>query len=120
MMAQDDETVANLATEALAVSLGAQLLSAEARYVGDLDRHEASSGAAVSGNFVIGNDSVTRLLRVFDPADHGLLLSAAGRTTSRRLYARRFTRSASRARSRIPSRRRRPRWRSTSTPSSSA
>ena len=78
LMAQDDETVANLATEALAVSLGALLLSAEARYVGDLERHKAASGDAVSGNFVIGNDSVTRLLRVFDPADHSLLLSAAG------------------------------------------
>jgi len=79
LMAQDDETVANLATEALAVSLGALLLSAEARYVGDLFTYTATSGDPVTGNFVIENDRVTRLLRVYDPADHALLLSASGR-----------------------------------------
>lgn len=78
LMAQDDETVANQATEALAVSLGASLLSGEAQYVGDLNTWTATSGDAVMGNFAIDNDHVTRLLRVFNPADHGLLLSAAG------------------------------------------
>ena len=81
LMAQDDETVANVATEALAVSLGANLLSAEARYLGDLSTFPATSGDPVTGNFVIENNRVTRLLRVYDPADHALLLSAAGRHT---------------------------------------
>jgi hypothetical protein len=78
LMAQEDETVANLATEALAVSLGALFLSAEARYLGDLETYRVPSGDPVTGNFVIENDHVTRLLRVYDPADHSLLLSAAG------------------------------------------
>jgi dienelactone hydrolase len=81
LMAQDDEVVANVATEALAVSLGANLLSAEARYLGDLDTYPASSGDPVTGNFQIENDHVTRLLRIYDPADHSLLLSAAGQHT---------------------------------------
>jgi hypothetical protein len=79
LMAQDDETVANLATEALAVSLGASLVSAEAQYVGDLATYDATSGDAITPNFVVENDKVTRLLRSYAPADHGLLLSSAGR-----------------------------------------
>lgn len=76
-MADEDETVANLATEALAVSLGATFLSNEPRYVGDLQT-EQRDGEVISGNFSVDGDRVTRLLRVYEPADHQMLLSKSG------------------------------------------
>ena len=78
MMAKDDEVVANLATESLAVSLGAEYLSQEARFVGELGTHPASAGDVVSGNVLIMGGEVTRLVRSYDPADHHLLRSDRG------------------------------------------
>ena len=78
MMARDDEVVANLATEALAVSLGAQILSGEARSVGELERHPAAAGETVAGNVPIMGGEVTRLVRAYDPADHRVLRSDSG------------------------------------------
>jgi hypothetical protein len=78
MMAKDDEVVANVATEALAVSLGADYLRGEARFVGELDTYEAESGEDVSGNVPIVDGSVTRLVRAYEPADHRLLRSDRG------------------------------------------
>jgi hypothetical protein len=78
LIAQDDEAVANLSSEALSVALGASFLAGEARYVGDLNTQDATSGDNVSGNFAVENYSVTRLLQAYDPADHDLLLGASG------------------------------------------
>lgn len=78
MMAKDDEVVANLATEALAVSLGASYLSGEARFVGELETYAADSGEIVAGNVSIMGGEVTRLVRSYDPADHRVLRSDRG------------------------------------------
>ena len=78
MMAKDDEVVANLATESLAVSLGAEYLSEEARFVGELGTHPAAAGDTVAGNVLIMGGEVTRLVRLYDPADHQLLRSDRG------------------------------------------
>lgn len=78
MMAKDDEVVANLATESLAVSLGADFLSGEARFVGELQTYAASEGEPVFGNVPIEDGQVTRLVRLYDPADHRLLLADRG------------------------------------------
>ena len=78
MMAQDDEVVANLATEALAVSLGAKYLSGEARFVGELETDPAASGDVVEGNVPIMDGKVTRLVRSYEPADHQLLRNDRG------------------------------------------
>jgi hypothetical protein len=78
MMAKDDEVVANLATESLAVSLGAEYLSGEARFVGELATYSADKGEAVSGNVSIVDGRVTRLVRSYEPADHRLLRSDRG------------------------------------------
>jgi hypothetical protein len=78
MMAKDDEVVANLATESLAVSLGAAYLSGEARFVGELETYSADTGDSVSGNVPLMEGDVTRLVRSYDPADHRLLRSDRG------------------------------------------
>ena len=78
MMAKDDEVVANLATESLAVSLGAEFLSDAARFVGELGTHPAAAGDTVTGNVMIMGGEVTRLVRLYDPADHQLLRSDRG------------------------------------------
>jgi len=78
MMARDDEVVANLATESLAVSLGAQILSGEARSVGELERHPSAAGDTVYGNVPIMGGEVTRLVRAYDPADHRVLHTDRG------------------------------------------
>jgi hypothetical protein len=83
MMAKDDEVVANLGTEALAVSLGASFLNEDARYAGDLTRKDAAAGERVSGNFRIEAGSVTRLVRAYDHADHQLLRADKGRSEYR-------------------------------------
>jgi len=81
IMARNDETTANLATEALSVSLGAPVLAGEAHYARDLESRAASSGETIAGNFPIADDRVTRFLSVYDPADHDLLLSERGTRT---------------------------------------
>jgi hypothetical protein len=78
LIAQDDEAVANLSSEALSVALGASFLAGDARYVGDLNTQDAMPGDGVSGNFSVENYQVTRLLQSYDPADHQLLLAKAG------------------------------------------
>jgi hypothetical protein len=78
MAAREDELVANLLSESLAASLGASLLSEDPRYVGDLAREDVEPGASFSGNFKIESDFVTRAMRVYEPADHSLLLSGIG------------------------------------------
>jgi hypothetical protein len=83
MMARDDEVVANLGTEALAVALGASFLNNDARYAGDLTRKDAASGERVSGNFQIEAGRVTRLLRVYEDADHRLLRADTGKSEYR-------------------------------------
>jgi hypothetical protein len=78
MMAKDDEVVANLATESLAVSLNADFLSGEASWVGELETYAANEGEQVSGNVPIEDGRVTRLVRLYDPADHRLLRADRG------------------------------------------
>jgi hypothetical protein len=65
-------------SESLAVSLGATLLSEQARYVSDLARQDVGPGEAVSGNYPIESDHVTRVMQVYEPADHSLLMSGVG------------------------------------------
>jgi hypothetical protein len=78
MMAQDDEVIANLATEALAVALDAEYLSGTARYVGDLGTNPTPEGEKVAGNVSIDAVAVTRVLRAYEPADHRFLRSDRG------------------------------------------
>jgi len=78
MMARDDEVVANSATEALAVSLDAQFLNGDARYAGELETKTVASSETASDNVNIEDGTVTRLLRLYEPADHRLLRAASG------------------------------------------
>jgi hypothetical protein len=78
MMAAEDEVVANLTTEALSVSLGASLISGQAQYARDLTTHSATAGEMISGNYAVEDEHVTRLLRMYAPADHRMLLSSQG------------------------------------------
>lgn len=77
-MAQDDEVVANSGTEALAIALGASVLGRKARYQDELSTQEAVSGDVIAGNFSLEGAQVTRSLSVYEPADHGFLLSTQG------------------------------------------
>lgn len=67
-MAYDDETLPNVATEALARAAGASMIGGPPRYT-DL----ATVSAPLVSNLVLGSARVTRGLTVFDPATHGLL-----------------------------------------------
>lgn len=80
MMARDDEVVANLATEALAVSLDVDFLNGEPRYVGDLKTLSVEPSQLASDNVKIEDGTVTRLLRLYEPADHSLLRSKRGKS----------------------------------------
>ncbi|MEY4580139.1 MAG: hypothetical protein RL701_4842, partial [Pseudomonadota bacterium] len=79
LMAREDEAVANITTEALGVSLGAELLGVDARYATtDLVTLEANSGDIVTSNFPIEIDHVTRAMSVYEPADHRWLTTESG------------------------------------------
>jgi hypothetical protein len=67
-MAFDDETLPNVATEALARAAGASIVGGMPRYT-DLAMVEPP----LVSNLVLGSARVTRGLTVFDPATHGLL-----------------------------------------------
>ena len=67
-MAQDDETVPNSATEALARAAGAQIVGDDPTYT-DLSR----IAAPASGNLELASSRWTRGLYRFSPATHGLL-----------------------------------------------
>jgi len=81
MMADQDETTANSATEALAAALGASLLGVDARYVSELQTQAANSGDMIAGNATVDSTRVTRALTLYGPADHALLLSEQGQHT---------------------------------------
>jgi dienelactone hydrolase len=67
-MAEDDETVPNSATEALARAAGAQIVGEDPTHT-DLSRIEAPA----SGNLELASSRWTRGLYRFSPATHGLL-----------------------------------------------
>lgn len=77
LMAEDDETVPNRATEAYAAALGATLVGSEPRYVDDLKREEVRDGG-FSGNFLAAGSWVTRTAYVFAPATHDFLRTRMG------------------------------------------
>jgi hypothetical protein len=67
-MALDDETLPNIATEALARAAGAEMVGESPRFT-DL----AMVSSPLVSNLVLGSARVTRGLTVFAPATHGLL-----------------------------------------------
>jgi len=77
LMAQDDETVPNRATEAYAAALGTTLVGSDPRYVGDLMRSDVQEGA--SANYMAGSSWVTRTTYVYAPATHEFLRERTGR-----------------------------------------
>jgi alpha-beta hydrolase superfamily lysophospholipase len=78
LMAQDDESVPNPATEALASALGATLAGGEPGYVNDLPSRGLSSGQGVRGNFTVDNAALTRVLFPYAPGAHDTLIHASG------------------------------------------
>ena len=73
-MAIDDETVPNIATEALAHAAGATIVNFDARYT-DMTRVMLPVGAT----YDIGSGTrVVRTMTTFTPASHGLILSRGG------------------------------------------
>jgi len=79
VMAADDEVVPNHSTEALALAVGAQLVSGSAAHVPQLQSLNADG--AVSGNFMVADDIVTRLVTRADPATHDALVHRTGTRT---------------------------------------
>ena len=67
-MARHDETLHNLATEALARTVGAVIVGAEPAHADLL-----TSTAPVRDNLMIGDRMVTRALYVYEPATHPLM-----------------------------------------------
>jgi alpha-beta hydrolase superfamily lysophospholipase len=67
-MAEDDETVPNLSTEALARAIGMPMVGSTPSYV-DLE----TAASPLSGNATIGPDVLTRAIVVYGPATHGLI-----------------------------------------------
>ncbi len=70
MMAHDDETLNNVATESLARTVGAVMVGGDARYT-DLP----TQAAPVRGNFAVAGTMVTRALYVWQPATHLMMIS---------------------------------------------
>lgn len=77
-MARDDEVVHNRVSEALALALGAQMVGASPRHESALRTATLAPGRTASGNFTVGDDAVTRVLYVFDPATHAALHAERG------------------------------------------
>lgn len=75
-MARDDETVHNRSSEALASALGAEIIGGDPNYVLDLPVHGLRPGETRSGNLLVDNGAVTRVLYVLDPATHSTLVLA--------------------------------------------
>lgn len=72
-MALDDETVPNVATEALALASNANIMDADPHYAG-LTRVTGP----VRANVAVDGGSVTRALAVFTPATHGSVVAQRG------------------------------------------
>ncbi|MEM9072222.1 MAG: hypothetical protein AAGE52_27190 [Myxococcota bacterium] len=73
MMATDDETVTNIATESLARAIGLPLLDGTPRFV-----DVSTSETPLRGNVMAGGEALTRGLAVYAPATHGLIGSRMG------------------------------------------
>jgi hypothetical protein len=73
LMAEDDEQVANRATEAYAASVGTTLVGSDARYVGDFMRADVSDDASSGANYNASGSHVTRTTYVYAPATHDFL-----------------------------------------------
>lgn len=73
LMAEDDEQVANRASEAYAASVGTTLVGSDARYVGDFMRADVSDDAASGANYNASGSHVTRTTYVYSPATHDFL-----------------------------------------------
>jgi hypothetical protein len=73
LMAEDDESVSNRATEGYAASLGTSLIGSDARYVGDLMRADVSDDEGAGGNYNASGNRVTRTTYVYSPATHDFL-----------------------------------------------
>lgn len=74
-MAIDDETVPNIATEALAHAAGSTIVNADARFT-DMTRVMLPVGATYD---IGGGTRVVRTMTTFTPASHGLIISRGGR-----------------------------------------
>jgi dienelactone hydrolase len=75
-MARDDESVHNRSTEALASALGAEIIGGDPNYVLDLPVYGLRPGETRSGNLLVDDGAVTRVLYVLDPATHAGLVVA--------------------------------------------
>jgi dienelactone hydrolase len=73
LMAEDDEWVANRATEGYAAALGTTLVGTDPRYVVDLKRDVGDEDS--SGNYNAAGNWVTRSTYVYSPATHDFLQS---------------------------------------------
>lgn len=78
LMAEDDESVSNRATEGYAASLGTMLVGSDARYVGDLKRADLSDDEGAGGNYLASGSRVTRTTYVYTPATHDFLQTRTG------------------------------------------
>ena len=73
LMAQDDETLNNVATESLATTIAAPMVGAEPAHTS-----LATTDAPVRANAMVDGESRTRALYVHAPATHGLLFFRTG------------------------------------------
>jgi hypothetical protein len=78
LMAEDDESVSNRATEGYAASLGTTLVGSDARYVGDLKRADLSDDEGPGANYLASGSRVTRSTYVYTPATHDFLQARMG------------------------------------------
>jgi hypothetical protein len=74
LLARDDESVANEATEALAHALGAVVVGGEPRHELALEHEALNPGEPLSANFSAEGGDVTRALLVVEPATHRALM----------------------------------------------
>jgi alpha-beta hydrolase superfamily lysophospholipase len=74
LMARDDETVHNRASEGLAAALGADIAGSDPSFVLGLRVRALRPGASTSANFLVADGAVTRLLYAVESATHGALI----------------------------------------------
>lgn len=77
LMAADDESVPNRATETYATALGLTLVGDTPRYVQDLKTEEGAVDG-IEGNYSAAGSWVTRAMYVYSPASHDFLRHRVG------------------------------------------
>jgi hypothetical protein len=77
LMAANDESVPNRATEAYSTALGLTLVGDTPRYVQDL-KNEEGAADGIGGNYAAAGSWVTRAMVVYSPATHDFLRHRVG------------------------------------------